>query len=58
MTRRYVDEIIMKKPADKNSYLAEIPAVRFLEKKGSLTIDSDVTFFVVEIGRAACRERV
>ncbi len=50
MTRRYVDEIIMKKPADKNSYLAEIPAVRFLEKKGSLTIDSDVTFFVGENG--------
>lgn len=50
MTRRYVDEIIMKRPVDKKSYLAELPVVRFLEKKGSLAIDSDVTFLVGENG--------
>lgn len=50
MTRRYIDEIIMKKPVDKNSYLAGLPAVRFLEEKGSLEIDSDVTFLVGENG--------
>ncbi len=31
MMRRYIDEIIMKKSVDKYSYLAELPAVRFLE---------------------------
>lgn len=50
MTRRYIDEIIMKKPIDKNSYLAGLPAVGFLEEKGSLEIDSDVTFLVGENG--------
>ena len=50
MTRRYIDEIIMKKPVDKKSYLAELPAVRFLEKSGSLPINADVTFLVGENG--------
>lgn len=35
---------------DKSSYLAGLPAVRFLEEKGSLAIDSDVTFLVGENG--------
>lgn len=50
MKRRYIDEIIMKKPIDKNSHLSEIPVVKFLEKAGSLVFDSDVTFFVGENG--------
>lgn len=50
MKRRYIDEIIMKKPIDKKSYLSEIPVVKFLEKEGSLSFDSDVTFFVGENG--------
>ena len=50
MTRRYIDEIIMKKPVDKKSYLAGLPAVRFLEKSGSLPINADVTFLVGENG--------
>lgn len=50
MKRRYVDEIIMKRPVDKNSYLAGLPVVSFLEKNGSLPINSDVTFLVGENG--------
>lgn len=50
MTRRYIEKIIFKKPVDKKSYLAELPAVRFLEKSGSLPINADVTFFVGENG--------
>lgn len=50
MKRRYVDEIIMKRPVDKSSYLAGLPVVSFLEKNGSLPINSDVTFLVGENG--------
>lgn len=50
MKRRYIDEIILKSPVDKNSYLAELPAVKYLEEKGSLSFNADVTFLVGENG--------
>ncbi|MCM1024459.1 MAG: AAA family ATPase [Prevotella sp.] len=50
MTRRYAEEIILKKPVDKNSYLAGLPIVRFLEKNRSIPINADVTFLVGENG--------
>lgn len=46
----YIDRIILKRPVDKNSYLADIPAVKALEKMDYLQLSSKVTFFVGENG--------
>ena len=47
---RYIREVLLDKPVSKGSYLYDLPAVRYLRENGSLTLDSDVTFFVGENG--------
>lgn len=49
MERKYIDSIRLKRKPPKNSYLCDIPAVRWLTKN-ELTFSADVTFFVGENG--------
>lgn len=49
MERKYIDSIRLKRKPPKNSYLCDIPAVRWL-MKNELTFSADVTFFVGENG--------
>ncbi|MCI8360260.1 MAG: AAA family ATPase [Clostridiales bacterium] len=47
---RYIQEVILNKPVSKDSYLYDLPAVRFLRETGPLAIERNVTFFVGENG--------
>ena len=42
--------VTLKKEPPEDSYLSELPAVKALKKRGSLSFDKDVTFFVGENG--------
>jgi predicted ATPase len=41
---------MLKKPISKNSYLKKIPAVKYLEEKGSIELSENITFLVGENG--------
>jgi predicted ATPase len=46
----YIDSVILDRPPDKRSYLSNIPAVKHLADKRSLSFSKNVTFFVGENG--------
>lgn len=46
----YIDRIILKRPVDSGSYLADIPAVKALAERDFLELRSPVTFFAGENG--------
>lgn len=47
---KYINNIILRKPIDIESYLSKLSAIRYLIDNQSLSITSDVTFFVGENG--------
>ena len=58
LPRRYIDSIYLREPVQADSYLSALPAVRALgDREHPLLFPAGVTF-LVEIGRASCRERV
>lgn len=46
----YIDRIILSDPIDENSYLNQIPAVRFLQQEGQLCLQKQVTILIGENG--------
>lgn len=48
--QQYINSVILNKPLKDDSYLAEIPAIRYLIKNKKLSFPKDVTFFVGENG--------
>ncbi len=47
---RYISDILFDNKLDSNSYLNDLPVVKFLSKENRLTFNSNVTFFVGENG--------
>ncbi|MBQ3088151.1 MAG: AAA family ATPase [Clostridia bacterium] len=47
---KYLSEIIFDNKLSKNSYLNNLPIIKYLSKTGGLTFNSNVTFFVGENG--------
>lgn len=47
---KYVSGILFDNKLAENSYLNDLPIIKFLSKTGSLSFDSNVTFFVGENG--------
>lgn len=50
MDRKYISRVMMNDDIPADSYLNDLPVVRYLAEKGKLELDSDVTFFVGENG--------
>ncbi len=50
MSARYISEICFDSSLDKNSYLNNLPIIKYLSNKKELSFTSDVTFFVGENG--------
>lgn len=46
----YVDEVLLRRALPKNSYLSDLPAVRYLQQNDALRFTAPVTFFVGENG--------
>ena len=49
-TAKYISEISFDNKLNKDSYLNNLPIIKYLSKTGSLTFNSNVTFFVGENG--------
>lgn len=49
-TSKYISSILFDNTLDKNSYLNDLPIIRFLTNEKQLTFTSNVTFFVGENG--------
>ena len=49
-TAKYISEIIFDNKLDKNSYLCNLPVIKYLSDKKQLSLSSNVTFFVGENG--------
>lgn len=49
-TSQYISKIIFENNLDKNSYLNNLPIIKYLSKEKELLFDSAVTFFVGENG--------
>ena len=47
---QYISSVILKKPIDRQSYLSNIPAIKYLAVNKSLPLSNNVTFFVGENG--------
>lgn len=47
---KYISEIRFDNNLDKNSYLNDLPVIKFLSKETRLSFDSNITFFVGENG--------
>ena len=47
---QYISSVILKKPIDRQSYLSNIPAIKYLADNKSLSLSNNVTFFVGENG--------
>ena len=47
---RYISDIIFNNKLDSNSYLNDLPIIKFLSKENRLSFNSNVTFFVGENG--------
>ena len=47
---KYISEIIFDNRLSKNSYLNNLPVIKYLAKEKSLSFSSNVTFFVGENG--------
>lgn len=50
MERKYISGVMLDDGIPADSYLYNLPAVRYLSEKGKLELDSDVTFLVGENG--------
>lgn len=50
MQRKFIDSIWLKKYPPQTSYIAHLPTVKNLFKKGELTFDKNITFIVGENG--------
>lgn len=50
MTTKYIESVKFNGKLPKDSYLNEIPAVLWLEERGELALNSNITFFVGENG--------
>ncbi|MBD5559034.1 MAG: AAA family ATPase [Clostridia bacterium] len=48
--KRYFVSAVNMRPLEARSYLSGIPAIRYLEREGTLALDHDVTFFIGENG--------
>lgn len=49
-TAKYISEIIFDNKLDKNSYLCDLPVIKYLSNKKQLSLSSNITFFVGENG--------
>lgn len=49
-SNKYINNIILRKPIDIESYLSILPAIRYLIDNKSLSITNNVIFFVGENG--------
>ena len=47
---KYISEVIFRDELNNNSYLNALPMVKHLKEKGSVPLNSDITFFVGENG--------
>lgn len=47
---QYISSVILKKPINRQSYLSNIPAIKYLAVNKSLPLSNNVTFFVGENG--------
>lgn len=47
---KYISDILFDNKLDKNSYLNDLPVIKFLSKEKQLSFSSNVTFFVGENG--------
>lgn len=47
---KYISDIVFHNNLDENSYLNDLPVIKFLSKEKQLTFSSNVTFFVGENG--------
>ncbi|PWM47479.1 MAG: ABC transporter ATP-binding protein [Clostridiales bacterium] len=47
---QYINSIILDKPIEKNSYLLQLPVIKYLTANKSIPISNNVTFFVGENG--------
>lgn len=50
MSNKYISDILFLNKLDENSYLNDLPVIKFLSKERQLTFSSNVTFFVGENG--------
>ena len=50
LSGQYISEVILKMPIDNQSYLINLPAIKYLIDNKSLAIKNNVTFFVGENG--------
>lgn len=50
MTSKYIESIKLTEKLPENSYLSEIPSVRWFAERGELILNSEITFFVGENG--------
>ena len=50
MTAKYISNVTLKDKPESDSYLNELPAVKYLSKNEGIDFTSDVTFFVGENG--------
>ena len=51
MSDKYIGRVILKKRVNARSYLADLPAVKYLANHESLEINRDVTFLWEKTGR-------
>lgn len=50
LDRRYIESVKISKPIEPDSYLADLPVIRYLADMEELCFPSDVTFFIGENG--------